>query len=74
MEFDALLEQRRSIRRYQAQPVGKEQIEQAGCPVLGCIINKMTFDSISAKKYYNKSYYSHYGNAYASDRQKGAQK
>ena len=33
----------------------KEQIEQAGCPVLGCIINKMTFDSISAKKYYNKS-------------------
>ena len=28
MEFDALLEQRRSIRRYQAQPVGKEQIEQ----------------------------------------------
>lgn len=52
----------------------KEQIEQAGCPVLGCIINKMTFDSISAKKYYNKSYYSHYGNAYASDGQKGAQK
>ena len=28
MEFDALLEQRRIIRRYQAQPVGKEQIEQ----------------------------------------------
>lgn len=28
MEFDALLEQRRSIRRYQAQPVGKEQIAQ----------------------------------------------
>ena len=54
---------------------GKEQIEQAGCPVLGCIINKMTFDSISAKKYYNKSYYySHYGNVYASDGQKGAQK
>ena len=42
--------------------------------MLGCIINKMTFDSISAKKYYNKSYYSHYGNAYASDGQKGAQK
>ena len=28
MEFDALLEQRRSIRRYQARPVSKEQITQ----------------------------------------------
>lgn len=40
------------------------QIKQTGCPMLGCIINKVTFESISAKKYYNKSYYSHYGDAY----------
>ncbi len=42
----------------------QRQIAQAGCPVLGCIINKVTFDSLSAKKYYNKSYYSHYNNEY----------
>lgn len=42
----------------------QRQIAQAGCQVLGCIINKVTFDSLSAKKYYNKSYYSHYNNEY----------
>ncbi len=42
----------------------RKQIMQAGCPVLGCIINKVTFDSLSAKKYYNKSYYSHYNSEY----------
>ena len=42
----------------------QRQIAQSGCPVLGCIINKVTFDSLSAKKYYNRSYYSHYNNEY----------
>lgn len=42
----------------------QKQIQQAACPVLGCIINRVTLDSISAKKYYKKSYYSHYGMAY----------
>ncbi len=42
----------------------KRQMEQSGTPVLGCIINKVNFDSISAKKYYNKSYYSHYSSGY----------
>ena len=41
-----------------------KQITNSGCPVLGCIINKVTFDSLSAKKYYNRSYYSHYNNEY----------
>ena len=41
-----------------------KQITNAGCPVLGCVINKVTFDSLSAKKYYNRSYYSHYNNEY----------
>ena len=42
----------------------QKQITQAGCPVLGCIINKVTFDSLSARQYYNRSYYSHYNNEY----------
>ena len=39
----------------------KQQIMQTGTPVLGCILNDVTFDSISTKKYYGKSYYSNYG-------------
>ena len=39
----------------------KQQIEQTGTQIIGCIINDVTFDSISTKKYYGKSYYSHYG-------------
>ncbi len=42
----------------------KRQMEQSGTPVLGCIINKVKFDSLSAKKYYNKSYYSSYRSGY----------
>lgn len=42
----------------------KRQMEQSGTPVLGCIVNKVSFESISAKKYYNKSYYSHYRTGY----------
>ncbi len=42
----------------------KHQMKQAGCPILGCVINKVSFDSLSAKKYYNKSYYSHYNSEY----------
>lgn len=42
----------------------RDQMEQAGCPILGCVINKMKFDSLSAKKYYNKTYYNHYSSEY----------
>lgn len=42
----------------------KRQMEQSGTPVLGCIINKVSFDTLSAKKYYNKSYYNHYTSGY----------
>ena len=39
----------------------QRQMNQAGCPILGCIINKVSMDTYSAKKYYSKSYYStHY--------------
>lgn len=42
----------------------KRQMEAAGRPVLGCIINKVTFDTLSSKKYYNRTYYSHYNSDY----------
>lgn len=38
----------------------KMQIAQSGCPLLGCVINKVSFDSYSAKRYYNKAYSSYY--------------
>lgn len=42
----------------------RQQMEQANCPIVGCVINKMKFDTLSAKKYYSKSYYNHYNNEY----------
>ena len=42
----------------------KNQMMRSGCPIIGCIINQVTFESLSAKKYYNKSYYSHYNDEY----------
>ncbi len=42
----------------------KHQLEQTGTPILGCVLNDVSFESISAKKYYNRSYYSHYGRYY----------
>ena len=38
----------------------QRQINQAGSPILGCIINKVSLDTYSAKKYYSKSYYSNH--------------
>lgn len=40
--------------------MAKRQLEQTGCQILGCILNKVTFDTISSQKYYNQTYYSHY--------------
>ena len=42
----------------------KRQMEKSGTPVLGCIINKVNFNALSAKRYYNKNYYSHYTKGY----------
>lgn len=39
----------------------RRQIEMTGCRVLGAVLNNVSFDSISNKKYYNKSYYAQYG-------------
>lgn len=42
----------------------KRQIEQSGTPVLGCVINKVAFDGISEKRFYNRSYYTRYQKDY----------
>ena len=40
------------------------QMQHSGKPILGCILNKVKFDTISSKKYYNKGYYHHYASGY----------
>ncbi len=42
----------------------KRQMEQSGTPVLGCIINKVSFKSISEKRYYNRGHYRNYQRGY----------
>lgn len=42
----------------------KWQMERSGKPILGCIVNKVKFDTLSSKKYYNKGYYNHYTSGY----------
>ncbi len=43
----------------------KRQMEKSGTPVLGCIINKVTFGGLSEKRYYNRSYYRRYQRDYS---------
>lgn len=38
------------------------QIQKTGCPILGAVLNKVTFDTHSSKKYYHKAYYANYSN------------
>lgn len=39
----------------------KHQIERTGCTIIGAVLNEVTFDTLSSKKYYYRSYYySHY--------------
>lgn len=42
----------------------KNQIVRAGCAVLGAVLNDVDLDTLSSKKYYNKSYYAHYNSDY----------
>ena len=42
----------------------KAQMEQSQARILGCIMNKVTFDGIASKRYYYKGYYKHYSNEY----------
>ena len=38
----------------------RSRVEQAGCPVLGCVINKLKLEAFGAKRYYNYAGY-YYG-------------
>ena len=42
----------------------KTQIVRAGCEVLGAVLNDVDLEALSSKKYYNKSYYTHYNSDY----------
>lgn len=56
-----VVEHNKTHKKELAQAI--QSISSSECPVLGVILNKVSFDGIS-KKYYNKTYYSHYGNDY----------
>lgn len=45
----------------------REQIERSGCEVLGTVLNDVSFESLSSKKYYNKYGYSYYTSDYYQD-------
>ena len=45
-----------SVRRQELLSV-KEQLEQAGSPILGTVLNMVPFDNYLGRKYYYKSYY-----------------
>ena len=42
----------------------KQQIEATGCEVLGAVLNQVSFNTVSSKKYYYKSYYYKYDKKY----------
>ncbi len=65
MVFEYEKTRRRSVK------IAKRQIEQSGCPIVGCIINKVSFDTLSSKKYYHQGYYSHYGYQYEKSAENG---
>lgn len=44
--------------------LAKKQIMTSGCPVLGCVINKVDFSTLSSKAYYNRAYYMRMKSAY----------
>ena len=57
-----VIEYNKSRRRELNEAI--RQIRQSGCPILGCVINKVSLDSFGAKHYYNRGYYAHYYSKY----------
>jgi len=52
-----------------------QQIQKSGCTVLGVVLNKVTMETHKSRKYYYKSYYSHYTSGeYISDSAKKKRK
>ena len=52
-----------TVRRQELMDA-QSQLEQTGCPILGTVINQAELDSYLSRKYYYKSYYSHYDGYY----------
>jgi len=52
-----------SVHRQELLDV-KAQLEQTGVQILGCVLNLVEYDSYVNRKYYYKSYYSHYDRYY----------
>ena len=48
-----------SVRRRELGEA-RRQIERAGCPILGAVLNEVPMDSYSNRRYYNQGYYSQY--------------
>ena len=48
-----------SVRRRELSEA-RRQIERAGCPVLGAVLNEVPMDSYTNRRYYNQGYYSQY--------------
>ncbi|MGN0743434.1 MAG: CpsD/CapB family tyrosine-protein kinase [Candidatus Fimadaptatus sp.] len=48
-----------TVRRQELIDV-KAQLEQTGCTVIGTVLNMVELDNYLSRKYYYKSYYSHY--------------
>lgn len=46
------------------------QLEMSGCKTLGVVLNDVEFDTLSSKRYYNKSYYARYDSDYYKPKQK----
>lgn len=42
----------------------KTQMEQSQTRIIGCILNKVTFEGVASKRYYYKGYYKHYSKEY----------
>lgn len=40
------------------------QIQKTGTPIVGAVLNKVSFDTRSAKRYYHRTYYTHYSDQY----------
>jgi capsular exopolysaccharide synthesis family protein len=58
-----IIEYSKRTKREVAEAV--QQLEQSGCPVIGCVINMVTVKSLSDKSYYKKYYYNHYNKYYS---------
>lgn len=50
----------------------KNQLMRTGCEILGVVLNSVSFDSLSSKHYYHKSYYTHYDSDYYKPPKKSA--